>query len=103
MTGNELRNILKANGVVLADLARNLGMSQQVLNSRLNVKNLKIDFINDVMDATGINVMKEQNNSPSPIDSLIELLKKKDEQMDRLISLLESERGVTTKGKKNVG
>ena len=49
MTGNELRNILKANGVVLADLARNLGMSQQVLNSRLNVKNLKIDFINDVI------------------------------------------------------
>lgn len=103
MTGNELRNILKANGVVLAELARSLGMSQQVLNSRLSVKNLKIDFINDVQDATGINVMNEQHGSPSSYDNLIELLKKKDEQIDRLISLLEAERDVTAKRKKNVG
>ena len=104
MTGNELRNILKGKGVVLTDLAAQLGMSQQVLNSRLSVKQLKADFIQKVEDIVGFNVTEAPAPSvPSSVDTLIGLLQKKDEQIDRLISLLEHKYGSNEKEKQNVG
>lgn len=100
MTGNDLRKKLLAEGVILTDVAKKLGMSQQAFSSRLNVKNLKVDFIQQVEEAVGFSVIEaSQSANPSSIDKMIELLQKKDEQMDRLITLLEQQMGVGIKEK----
>lgn len=62
MTGIELKEKLVGKGIVLANLANSLGMSPQVLNARLNVKNVKIDFLRDVEKVVGF---KLDNNQPS--------------------------------------
>lgn len=106
MTGHELRNKLLGKGVVLSELAASLGLSQQALSNRLSVKKLKIDFIQDVEKIVGFSIIEETQAtySASNIDSLIGLLQKKDEQMDRLITLLEHKYGVIEEKKnKNVG
>lgn len=104
MTGNELRNVLKGQGVVLNELADKLGMSNQALAARLNVKKLKLDFIQQVENAVGFSVMESTTPStPSAVDALIGLLQKRDEQMDRLISLLEKQINNEKGEKKRVG
>lgn len=105
MEGCRLKEILLENGFKLSDVALGLNMSQQALSNRLNVKNLKIDFVKKVEALTGLNIMNEnkKTSTTSEVESFLNLLKKKDEQMDRLITLLEQAYGQENKKKKNVG
>lgn len=103
MTGENLKQILLDKGYKLADLAKALDISPQALNGRLSVKAVKLDFIKEIEDALNINIT-DDNNRNSDYSELIRLLQKKDEQIDRLISLLEKERSMmTTEQKVNAG
>ena len=104
MNGQELRNKLLGKGVVLSDLADQLGMSPQVLSARFNVKNLKLDFIREVEKIVGFPIIEDTTPHPSSgVDALIGLLQKKDEQMDRLIALLEQRYSTDDKKERRAG
>lgn len=45
MSGEEMKRYIKASGVNMKTLAENLEVSPQNLNSKLNAKSLKADFI----------------------------------------------------------
>ena len=45
MTGDDLRSRLKLKGVVFADLARDLGISAQDLNSKLKAKKISAELL----------------------------------------------------------
>jgi hypothetical protein len=105
MTGNELRRKLVGNGVGLVELAGKLGLSQQAFSNRLTVKSVKPEFVRQIEEVVGFSLTEQpvSTDSQKNIDSLIGLLQKKDEQMDRLITLLEQKYGVVEKEKRNVG
>ncbi len=48
MSGKDYKEKLLEDGVVLADLARGLGVSPQALNSKFNAKKLSLEFIEQV-------------------------------------------------------
>lgn len=48
MTGKELREILLNAGYVLSDIADKMKISPQTLNSRLNAKTIKIEFVKEL-------------------------------------------------------
>ena len=78
MEGCRLKEILLENGFKLSDVALGLNMSQQALSNRLNVKNLKIDFVKKVEALTGLNIMNEnkKTSTTSEVESFLNLLKK---------------------------
>ena len=88
MKGLELKDALAQKGVVFSDLAGKLGLTPQGLMHKFSVKNVKPEFIKQVEEALGFKV-EPIPSVPSETQQLIDLLKKKDEQIDRLISLLE--------------
>lgn len=53
MNGNELKRILQANNVVLAELAEKLNISPQALSNRLLRKTVKDQFIRDIEEVLG--------------------------------------------------
>lgn len=109
MNGKELKKILKEEGVNLTELAKMLGYdNDQRLHSALKAEDVKSGLIEAIAKATNKNVgffYKNDNgviasdnsvavsgdgNSVNSIsERFISLLEKKDEQMDRLIGLLE--------------
>lgn len=105
MSGHELRNKLLGKGIVLSELADALEISQQALSNRLNVKKLKLDFIQEVEKIVGFQIIEDNPSKqlPSSVDAMIGLLQKKDEQMDRLIALLEQKYGTEEKKERRVG
>ena len=105
MSGHELRNKLLGKGIVFSELADALGISQQALSNRLNVKKLKLDFIQDVERIVGFQIIEDNPASqfPSSVDALIGLLQKRDEQMDRLIALLEQRYSTDDKKERRAG
>lgn len=88
MTGNELKRKLLSEGVGITELAGRLGLSQQAFSNRLTVKNVKPEFIRQIEEIVGFKINPVTSNS-TETQQFIDLLKKKDEQMDRLIALLE--------------
>ena len=48
MSGEELKRYIKASGVNMKTLAENLEVSPQNLNSKLNAKSLRADFIQKI-------------------------------------------------------
>ena len=48
MTGREVKEILLSKGVVLAELANNWGITAQTLNSRLNAKYFKDEYLKEI-------------------------------------------------------
>lgn len=48
MTGKEVREILLNAGYVLSDIADKMKISPQTLNSRLNAKTIKIEFVKEL-------------------------------------------------------
>ncbi len=56
MTGENLREVLKAEGIELKTLAASLNMSPQALNSKLNAKKVSIDFIESISSTINKNV-----------------------------------------------
>lgn len=53
MTGPEVKEILLKNGIVLSDLANNLGMTPQTLNGRLGVKYFKPEYMTQINEILG--------------------------------------------------
>lgn len=53
MSGDELRLIIKQNGISLTRIANELSTSPQNLNSKLNRQSLKIEFVQRVMKILG--------------------------------------------------
>lgn len=54
LDGQSLRKRLKDKGISLSKLSEQLNISPQALNSRLNAKDLGINFINDIQNAIGM-------------------------------------------------
>ena len=50
MSGEEMKRYIKASGVNMKTLAENLKVSPQNLNSKLNAKSLRADFIQKIKD-----------------------------------------------------
>lgn len=105
MTGEELKKLIVDKGFVLNDLAKELGITPQLLNRRLSVKAVKLDFIEKVEAALNIKLMEKPQADDGMMSAFIRLLQKKDEQIDRLIRLLEEERAKNNNDyqKENVG
>lgn len=110
MSGEELRAILKKTGVGITDIAKMLGVPQQNLSQALNAKDVKtglIESLSKVLNQPLSFFYENVEYKPQKIttEKLIELLQKKDEQIDRLIRLLEEERAKNNNGyqKENVG
>ncbi len=53
MTGDEVREILKKNGVVLSDLSDKLGLSNQAFSNRLSVKYFKPEYLQQINEVLG--------------------------------------------------
>lgn len=56
MTGEEVRNMIKSMGVKLSDISSKLGITPQTLNSRLNAKNISIEFAKELSKALNVDV-----------------------------------------------
>ena len=65
MNGNELKRILQANNVVLAELAEKLNISPQALSNRLLRKTVKDQFIRDIEEVLGFKLNKDLPYAPS--------------------------------------
>lgn len=100
MKGLELKKILREDRVNLSELAKALGFdNDQRLHSALNAADVKSGLIEKIAQATNRTVgyyYGEANTAahgaPPPDDNmaaLIALLRKKDEQINRLMALLE--------------
>ncbi len=105
MSGLELKKILSENNITLSELAKMLGYANdQRLHSALKAADVKSGLIEEIAKAINKNVGYFYGDSngniiaPSggvnTINSLSEkfigLLEKKDEQLDRLLGLLEA-------------
>lgn len=112
MSGKELKEILREEGINLAELAKKLGFdNDQRLHSALKAEDVKSGLLESIARATNKSVgffYRDYNNAIASDNSVavsgtgnsvnsiserfIALLEKKDEQMDRLIGLLEAKR-----------
>lgn len=108
MSGKELKEILAAEGINLSELARDLGYANdQRLHSALKAEDVKSGLIESIARVTnksigffykerlgalamdGVAVSGDGNSITTISERFISLLEKKDEQMDRLLSMLE--------------
>lgn len=99
-----LRNVLSKRGIVLAELAKSLGMSPQHLNQALNAADVKSGFLEKLCEVLNVE-MWELYGAPAPANNsfnrdtnindtqtmadLLAMLRAKDEQINRLLTLLE--------------
>lgn len=109
MSGKELKDILLAEGITLSELSRLLGYSNdQRLHSALKAEDVKSGLIESIAKVTNksvcffykdrlgalatdnaVAVSGDGNSVTNISERFISLLEKKDEQMDRLLSMLE--------------
>lgn len=109
MSGKELKEILAAEGINLSELSRLLGFSNdQRLHSALKADDVKSGliesiakvtnksvgfFYKDKMNVTAVDssvaVSGDGNSVVNTSERFISLLEKKDEQMDRLLAIIE--------------
>ncbi len=87
MTGKDVREILLSNGVVLTELASSLGITAQTLNSRLNAKYFKDDYLNDISNITGLSFDKEK---PFSNDSLLRIIESQQKTIEMLSRMVEN-------------
>lgn len=111
MKGIQVKKILQENGFSLSQIARRLEMSQQNFSSALNSDNIKSGLLEDIAAVIGRDVpffygvdtsqisatasgdgstavAGNRNNVNS--EHFVQLLTKKDEQIDRLLKIIES-------------
>lgn len=111
MSGKELKDILGQDGINLSELARLLGFaSDQRLHSALKAEDVKSGLIEQIAKATnksigffykdrmgavaaenGLAVSGDGNSITTISERFISLLEKKDQQMDRLLAMLENQ------------
>lgn len=109
MTGQKIKDILRSEGITIADVARMLGHNgDQRLHSALKSEDVKSGLIEDIARVTnksvcsfyegsgnaiasdnGIAVAGNGNQVSAISEKFIALLEKKDEQIDRLINIIE--------------
>lgn len=108
MSGKELKEILVEEGINLAELASLLGFANdQRLHSALKAEDVKSGLIEKIAKATnktigffykgvpsvavkdGVAVQGDNNEVTMISERFISLLEKKDQQMDRILSMLE--------------
>lgn len=109
MSGKELKEFLAAEGINLSELARDLGYANdQRLHSALKAEDVKSGLIESIARVTNksvgffykerlgalavdnsVAVSGDGNSITTISERFISLLEKKDEQMDRLLSMLE--------------
>ena len=112
MTGQKIKDILRSEGITIADVARMLGHNgDQRLHSALKSEDVKSGLIEDIARVTnksvcyfyegsgntvatdhGIAVSGDSNQINALSEKFIEMIEKKDEQMDRLIGIIEKKR-----------
>lgn len=115
MTGQRIKEILAAEGISLAELSRLLGYEgDQRLHNALRSDNVKSGLLEDIARVThksvcffysndnggvanasdsSVAVLGSQNQITTISERFLGLLEKKDEQIDRLLSLMESQKG----------
>ena len=73
MTGRDVREMLLSKGVILSELADNLGITAQTLNSRLNAKHFKDEYLKEISNVLNITFetsnVQETNNLMQIIES----------------------------------
>ena len=107
MKGEQVKEILKRHGIALNDLAARMGESPQNLQSMLRAADIKTGvleriaaaineslyfFFGDEQTVTGTGntaIQGNGNHVNSETTQFLALLRKKDEQIDRLLTLLE--------------
>lgn len=109
MDGQKIKEILRSEGITIADVAKMLGYkSNQRLHSALNTSDVKSGLIGEIARVTnksvcsfyegsgnaiasdnGIAVAGNGNQVSAISEKFIALLEKKDEQIDRLINIIE--------------
>lgn len=110
MTGLQVKQILLKNGYVLNDIATKLGESSQNFSAALKVKDIKTGILERIATAidkpigfffdsaapiafadSGSNAVAGNNNNINADMSIfLDLIAKKDEQIDRLLKIIES-------------
>lgn len=115
MTGQRIKEILAEEGISLAELARLLGYEgDQRLHNALRSENVKSGLLEDIARVThksvcfyyqnnndgsanasnsSVAVLGSQNQISTISERFLGLLEKKDEQIDRLLSLMENQKG----------
>lgn len=113
MSGEELKEKLKQDGIVLSELARLLGYdSDQGLHSALKAKDVRSGLLEEIARVTSksidwfypesaktvasdnsIAVSGNGNQISAISEKFIGLLEKKDEQIDRLLTVIENLNG----------
>ena len=88
MTGNEVRSILLENGFVLAEVADKLGNTAQTLNSRLNAKNFKNEYLTELSNILNVSFETKPVQDIDNLMSLIESQKQMLESQQRTIENL---------------
>ena len=109
MDGQTLKRKVEASGLQMKVVAERMGITPQSLCSIFNTKDIKVTTIERMADALGIPVVSFFGEKPSnsiiangsiigsgdgnsvhtDAQQYLSLLAKKDEQMDRLISVIE--------------
>jgi len=109
MRGKDLKEFLQSEGVNLSELSKKLGFeSDQRLHSALKAEDVKSGLIEKIAAATnksvgyfykaniaiagknGVAVNNSDSSGNELSEKFIKLLEKKDEQMDRLITIIEN-------------
>lgn len=111
MSGKDLKKILADEGIAISELARLLGFANdQRLHSALKAEDVKSGLIEEIARVTNksiclfypdtvgavasdssVAVSGDGNSVTTISERFISLLEKKDEQMDRLITIIECE------------
>lgn len=103
MTGEQLKQIISRSGIRLNEFAARLGIAPQQLNNAFRNQDIKSGMLEKVAEIMGVpvctlygdnNVINNQVNDHIGGDNIVsfggyDALKKRDEQIDRLLSIIE--------------
>ena len=109
MTGEEFKNRLSKTGLSFADIARKIGTTSQALNQVFNSTDVKSSYVEKIAEALGIPIVEfygceidcvtahdhstainGNGNTINNDNKFLDLLSKKDEQIDRLLTIIET-------------
>lgn len=60
MTGDKLRALLKYNNINIKELADKMGISRQCLDSRLNIKSVKLELLEQIESCIGYKLIRPE-------------------------------------------
>ncbi|MEG1554636.1 MAG: hypothetical protein RRZ64_00365 [Rikenellaceae bacterium] len=109
MKGAHVKQKLLAEGLDVPEVAKRIGMTPEELNNILSSDNVPLDLLKRIEEAAGKaiffiyenmaptnsisgnnNTLGDNNNLDSPATmKLLDLLEKKDEQIDKLLAIIE--------------